>query len=150
MDYRSISPNFISDLTDEDLHMVCDLIPLKHVRTYFKCNPQKFRKICSFSRAEKVSPELAEKLILGHRDDSFISDFVNTELSGFLDVTQTRIAANTESGNDIHTAFLQVFYSLGDLFISTLLGIISLLENFYAEGGRKYGKKQNYTIIRAS
>ena len=84
MDYRNISSDYISDLTDEDLHMVCDLIPLKHIRTYFKCNPQKFRKICSISRAEKVSPELAKRLILSHRNDVFISDFLNAELSGFL------------------------------------------------------------------
>lgn len=107
MDYRNISSDYISDLTDEDLHMVCDLIPLKHIRTYFKCNPQKFRKICSISRAEKVSPELAKRLILSHRNDVFISDFLNAELSGFLDATQENISASTNGGNDIYTAILQ-------------------------------------------
>lgn len=100
--------DYVSKLTDDELRELCGIIPLQHFRDCFKGNPQQFHKIWPSCRPEKVSPEIVEKLAVGHRDAPFVSDVLNTSIRALLDIMQDKLAVFIGAGDDKHTALLRL------------------------------------------
>ena len=78
----------ISKITDDELRIICELIPLQFFRECFKGNPQKFHKIWSSCRPEKVSLEIVQKLAVSNRRVPFISDVLNNGIQALLNIMQ--------------------------------------------------------------
>lgn len=100
--------DYVSLLTDDELRIICRMIPLQHFRDYFKSNPQKFHKIWTSCRPEKVSPEIVEKLAVNNRTTPFMSNVLNNGIQALLGIMQNELAIFTDAGDDIHTALLRL------------------------------------------
>ena len=98
----------ISKLTDEEVKVVCGMIPIKYFRDVFKSNTQKFHKLCPGHRPEKVHPDTVEKLVVSRRDDSFLSNVLNNGIQLLLDIVQKELSIFTDAGDDDQTALLRV------------------------------------------
>ena len=98
----------ISKITDGELRIICELIPIQFFREYFKGNPQKFHKIWSSCRPEKVSLEIVQKLAISHRRTPFMSDVLNNGIQVLLDTMQDRLTVLIDAGDDLHTALLRL------------------------------------------
>ena len=90
----------ISKLTDEEVKVVCGMIPIKYFRDVFKSNTQKFHKLCPGHRPEKVLPDTVGKLVASHRDDPFLSDVLNNGIRLLLDIVQKELSKFTDAGDD--------------------------------------------------
>ena len=100
--------DYISKLTDDELRIICELIPLQYFRDCFKNNPQKFHKIWPSCRPEKVSPEIVKKLAVNHRSVPLISDVLNSGIQMLLDTMQNELDTRIDAGDDPHTALLRL------------------------------------------
>jgi len=105
--------DYVSKLTDEELRIICGLIPLKHFRDCFKSSPQKFHKIYSRCRPEKVTLEDVEILAVNQRNNPYLSNLLNDSIQILLDKTQDTISTFTNAGEDIHTALLRALPKSG-------------------------------------
>jgi len=99
-----ITLDYVSKLTDEELRIICGLISLKRFRDSFKSNPQKFHKIYSRCRPEKVTLEDVKILAVNQRNNPYLSNLLNDSIQNLLNTTQDTF---TNAGNDIHTALLR-------------------------------------------
>ena len=68
--------DYISRLTNEELSILCDLIPLKHFRDCFKMAPKSFNKLSKF-RPEKVPLAEIKRVVVNRGNDPFISDLLH-------------------------------------------------------------------------
>lgn len=100
--------DYISKLTDDELRIICGLVPLQHFRDCFKGNPQQFHRIWTSCRPEKVSLEIVQKLAVSNRRVPFISDVLNNSIQALLNIMQNRLTALTDTGDDLHTALLRL------------------------------------------
>lgn len=98
----------ISKLTDDELRIICELVPLQYFRDCFKGSPQKFHKIWSSCRPEKVTLEILQRLAVSHRRTPFMSDVLNNGIQILLDTMQDRLTAFTDADEDLHTALLRL------------------------------------------
>ena len=114
--------DYISKLSDDELRIICRLIPIKFFRDCFKQSPKQFHKVFSGQRAETISLEKVESLVPNNRNAAFISDILNTGIQTLLDSINSEISKLTNSGTNIHTALLRVlpksvFYEHIDLYL---------------------------------
>lgn len=75
--------DYISRLTNEELCVLCDLIPLKHFRDCFKMAPKNFNKLSKF-RPEKVPLAEIKRIVVNRGNDPFISDLLNSSVQALL------------------------------------------------------------------
>lgn len=97
--------DYISRLTNEELCVLCDLIPLKHFRDCFKMAPKNFNKLSKF-RPEKVPLAEIKRIVVNRGNDPFISDLLNSSVQALLNILNKQISLFADAGEDIHTALI--------------------------------------------
>lgn len=97
--------DYISRVTDEELCMICDLIPLKHFRDFFKKNPKKFNKLSKY-RPERVPLTEVKRIAVNRGRNQFISDVLNSLIQLLLNVVQDQVTLFINAGEDAHIALL--------------------------------------------
>lgn len=98
--------DYISKLTDEELRVICDLIPVRHFRESFKMSPKRFNRLSKY-RPEKVPLSEIKRIVVNRGSDPFISDLLNSSIQMLLDVVHKQISLLTDAGDDAHTALLR-------------------------------------------
>jgi hypothetical protein len=98
--------DYISKLTDEELRVICDLIPVRHFREAFKMSPKRFNRLSKY-RPEKVPLSEIKRIVVNRGSDPFMSDLLNFSIQMLLDIMHKQTSLFTDAGNDAHTALLR-------------------------------------------
>lgn len=98
--------DYISKVTDEELRVICDLIPLRHFREAFKMSPKRFNRLSKY-RPEKVPLSEIKRIVVNRGSDPFMSDLLNSSIQTLLNIVHEQISLFTDAGDDAHTAILR-------------------------------------------
>lgn len=73
--------NYLSLLTEEEVHYICSVIPLQDSVYYFKKYPKDFAKIMPGFRATSIkSQERVSGVLYRNRNQPFISSFIEKHI----------------------------------------------------------------------
>lgn len=75
-----------TELTDEEIKMICGLIPRTDVLKYFESSPKQLAKLFPGFRAKKIleTEESKNKVLFEKKDDVFINKFIKSSIDEFL------------------------------------------------------------------
>lgn len=99
--------DYVSQLEDKELEIICGVITPKEIRNFFQRNPKEYNKIWKV-RAIKLSDDAVISIVCRNRKSAFISDFINGLLERYMNEIGLYIERNIESGEDSGSATLRV------------------------------------------
>ena len=123
--------DYIAKLTDEELKTACGFIPIKYFRESFKNNTQKFYKLYTGCRPEKVTPETVKYLAVKYRNNLFLSDLINSGIQILLNSIQESVSLCSELRKSPQQILFQVL--TGSCFKSHIAIYLKLSDKFYPE-----------------
>jgi hypothetical protein len=122
--------SYLSLLTEDEVCYICSAVPYQDSIKYFTKNSKGFNKIRPGFRPKAISKAEASKLLIGHSNKPFISDFIEEHISDWLSQIDKYCSKTTESGDSKDIALLN-----------------ALPCSFFAENVRLYFKlvKEDYS-----
>lgn len=135
--------NYLSSLTEEDVHYICDAIPHDESILYFECDPYGFAKIMPGHRAISLKDHSkVTELLFKNRKTSFVSSFLEKNISNWLSKIQADIDELIKNGDSKELALLKTLpSSYFDKNVSLFFRLIKI------EHSEEYIKLMNETII---
>ena len=111
--------DYVSKLTDEELRVIFDLIPLRHFRESFKMSPKRFNRLSKY-RPEKMPLLEIKRIVVNRGSDPFISDRLNSSIQSFLYTIQIPRARD-------HKGPGMEFFSIGYTYRAKLKNVCAFL-----------------------
>lgn len=112
---------YLSMLADDEIKYICSVIPLQDSVNYFRQYPKYFSKVISGFRAKSFrDQEQVSRLLFRCRNQPYISSFLESHISEWLDQIQERIEEIIGKGETKESAWLQILpfcYFVGDIGI---------------------------------
>lgn len=100
--------NYLTMLTEEEIKYICSVIPLQESVWYFKQHPKDFAKVMPGFRPTSLrNHEQVSALLYRSRNQAFISSFIETRISRWLDEIQREITLKTDKGECKESAWMQ-------------------------------------------
>jgi len=102
--------NYLSMLTEEEVHYICSVIPLQDSVYYFKKYPKDFAKIMPGFRATSIkSQERVSGVLFRNRNQRFISSFIEKHISIWIDEIQENVDKCIADGDSKELAYIHTF-----------------------------------------
>jgi len=102
--------NYLSMLTEEEVHYICSVIPLQDSVYYFKKYPKDFAKIMPGFRATSIkSQERVSGVLFRNRNQRFISSFIEKHISRWIDEIQENVDKCIVDGDSKELAYIHTF-----------------------------------------
>lgn len=98
----------LSELSQEELKYICNLMPTAEARHYFQKNSKEFARIRPGFRAEKLSDVDIHSILLRHANKNFISNFMVKTISDWLKQIEDHINNLKEEGYTAGEALLKI------------------------------------------
>jgi len=124
--------NYLPQLTENEVHYICSVIPLQDSIHYFRNNPREFAKIMPGFRATSMKNQTqVSALLFRNRNQYFISTFIEKHISNWLSQIQGQIAKMMEDGNSKNLALLHTLPSC--FFVDNIGLFFKLINEEYSE-----------------
>jgi len=102
--------NYLSLLTEEEVHYICSVIPLQDSVYYFKKYPKDFAKVMPGFRATSIkSQERVCGVLYRNRNQPFISSFIEKHISRWIIEIQENVNKCIEDGDSKELAYIHTF-----------------------------------------
>lgn len=98
--------NYLSQLTEDEVHFICSVLPYKETVAYFTRHPKEFTKIRPGFRANAISKYNVSNLLFSYRNKLFISKFIEKYIGVWLSQIQEHIRKCLEDGESKDLAFI--------------------------------------------
>lgn len=119
--------NYLTQLTENEVHYICSVIPLHDSIYYFQKNPKEFAKIMPGFRAKSMkSQEQVCTLLLRCRNHYFISSFLEEHIDNWISQIQEHVAKMMDDGDSKELALL---HTLPFSFFADNIGLFFKLNN---------------------
>ena len=99
--------SYLSQLTENEIQYICSVMPIQEAVQYFKQNPKDFMKIMPGFRPTGINQEQLISLLLKHRNQPFISSFIEKRIEKWLGQIENYIKQKMEDNNSKENALLQ-------------------------------------------
>jgi hypothetical protein len=76
--------DYCSQISDEDIRYICNVIYINDIRDYFSKNSKSFAKIRPGFRANKIKEAEARRILFSNRKNDFIGSFLNKTIDRWL------------------------------------------------------------------
>lgn len=98
--------NHLPQLTEDEVHYICSVIPTRDAISYFQQDPKEFSKILPGFRASKISKLNVSNLLFINRNRGFISFFIEKHINTWLSQIQEHLNKCIQDGDSKDFAFL--------------------------------------------
>lgn len=98
--------SYLSQMTDDDIQYICDVIPYEEIREYFQHNPKQFCKIHPGFRVSSVKRNNASKILYSARNSLFVTSFIEKHISIWLAQIEARLSTCLEDGDSSEMAYV--------------------------------------------
>ncbi len=123
--------NNYSLLTEEEYYKICSVIPSNLIRDYFKKNPKGFSKIRPGFRPSSVQNKDAIRLLVTHREHSFVYSFVEKMANKWLKEIQDAVQDYKDKGESEITSYIHTLYQ--SFFADNVSAYFKLIDKDYNE-----------------
>lgn len=100
--------NYCSNISNEDIQYICNVIPPSDIRKYFTANSKSFSKIIPGFRANKIKDSVAAKMLYTYRKNEFVYSFIDKVIDIWLIQIKSAIKEKMEIEDNLNKAYLSV------------------------------------------
>ncbi len=100
--------NYLTDLTKEEIHYICAVIPFREVLTYFRKYPKEFTKLKPGFRVKSLNEDAVIRMLYDFRNRDFIASFLIKQIDQWIEDIDGELIKAFENGLDQETAYIDV------------------------------------------